>query len=187
MVLMPRLISVNVGIPHELGSVRGRKVSSSIDKQPVDGPVTVKKLNLEGDRQADLTVHGGEYKAVYVYPSENYPFWRTKFPNEDLTWGSFGENLTTEGLLEDSTRVGDRFIIGSAEFEVTQPRMPCYKLGLKFGTSAILKLFLESGRTGFYLRVVREGSLRAGDAITVIKAEGNGPTITETVLSQADE
>jgi MOSC domain-containing protein YiiM len=184
--LIPRVISISVGTPHVLGLIRGRKVLSSIEKQPVNGLVNVTKLNLEGDKQADLTVHGGLYKAVYVYPSENYPFWKNKFPDKELPWGSFGENLTTEGLREDTTRIGDQFVIGSAEFEVTQPRMPCYKFAIKFGTNSVAKWMLDSERTGFYLRVLREGSLEAGDAIKVLRAKEKCPTVAETVLKYED-
>ncbi len=184
--MTPKVLSINVATPHVLGSVRGRKVLSSIDKRPVNGPVKVTKLNLTGDKQADLTVHGGEYKAVYVYPSENYPFWKSKIPDNDLPWGSFGENLTTEGLPEDSTRIGDHLIIGSAEFEVTQPRMPCYKFAMKFGTNDVAKWMLESQRTGFYLRVIREGIIEAGDTVTVIKSDHRNLTVAETALSDSE-
>jgi len=159
---------------------------SGIDKHPVEGPVAVRKTNLEGDKQADLTVHGGVNKAVYVYPSENYRFWKKQFPARKLPWGSFGENLTTQGLLEDSIRIGDKLVIGSAEFEVTQPRMPCYKLGLKFDTQSILKTFLDSRRSGFYLRVLKEGSVKVNDGIKHIPGDAANPTVKETVEANAD-
>ena len=136
---------------------------------------------MEGDRQADLTVHGGVDKAVYAYPSEHYPYWAEKYPKMEMPWGSFGENFTTEGLLEDEVHVGDRFMMGSAEFAVTQPRFPCYKLGLKFGTQAILKTFLDSERSGYYLKVLREGNVKAGDTIRTVEANENSPTITSMV------
>ncbi len=144
-----KLLSVSVGLPREI-EWKDKIVRTSIFKAPVSGPVRVAKLNVDGDQQSDLTVHGGIDKAVYVYPSEHYPFWREQFPDMELPWGVFGENFTTEGLLED-TRVGDRFRIGSAEFVVTQPRMPCFKLGIRFNRPDMVKRFLESGRTGFYL------------------------------------
>src|SRR5882724_12583457 len=156
-----RVLSVNVGSPREV-QWQGRPVRTSIWKSPVTGPVIVKTLNLDGDQQADLTVHGGEKKAVYVYPSEHYALWRAELPGVDLPWGAFGENLTTEGLMEDSVHIGDRFRIGSAELVVTQPRMPCFKLGIRFGRPDIVKRFLRSGRTGFYLTVTREGQVEAG-------------------------
>jgi len=143
--------------------------------------VKVGTLNLEGDRQADLTVHGGVDKAVYAYASEHYRFWVEKYPNMELPWGTFGENLTTEGLLEDKVHVGDRFGVGSAEFAVTQPRFPCYKLGLRFGTQAILKTFLDSERSGYYLKVLREGKVKAGDLIRTVEVNENSPTITSMV------
>ena len=146
-----KLLSVSVGLPREI-EWKDKIVRTSIFKAPVSGPVRVAKLNVDGDQQSDLTVHGGIDKAVYVYPSEHYPFWREQFPDMELPWAVFGENFTTEGLLED-TRIGDRFRIGSAEFVVTQPRMPCFKLGIRFKRPDMVKRFLESGRTGFYLAV----------------------------------
>jgi MOSC domain-containing protein YiiM len=183
---MPRVVSVNVGTPHQIGEIKGRRVISGIGKNPVEGPVAVKRLNLVGDKQADHSVHGGVNKAVYAYPSENYLYWKTQFPRKKLSWGSFGENLTTEGLQENTIRIGDRLLIGSAEFQVTQPRLPCYKLGLKFGTQTILKSFLESRRTGFYLRVLKEGSVQAGDSIKLIPIDQASPTITEDVETNAE-
>ena len=178
---MARLVSVNVGRPREIGSIRGNRVESGIYKQPVLGPVKVGRLNLEGDEQADLTVHGGVKKGVYVYPSDHYAYWKEIFPRMELPWGSFGENLTTEGLLEDSVHVSDKLFIGSAEFEVTQPRLPCYKLGIKFGTQRMLKWFLHSGRTGFYLSVIREGECEAGNPISVTRYDRPSPTIASIV------
>src|SRR5205807_6751034 len=132
-------------------------------------------------RQADLTVHGGVDKAVYAYPSEHYPHWVAKYPKMEIPWGTFGENFTTEGLLENEVHVGDRLGVGSAEFAVTQPRFPCYKLGLRFGTQAILKTFLDSERSGYYLKVLREGKIKAGDSIKTIEINENSPTITSMV------
>jgi MOSC domain-containing protein YiiM len=145
---------------------RGRVVETSIFKTPVSGPVGVKRLNLEGDKQSDLTVHGGAEKAVYVYPSEHYQFWRDQLPGVELPWGAFGENLTTEGL-DENIHIGDRLLIGTASFVVTQPRMPCYKLALRFDRLDMVKRFLQSGRTGFYLSVSQEGELAAGDSVTL--------------------
>jgi MOSC domain-containing protein YiiM len=159
-----RVISVNVGLPKDVES-HGRIVRTSIWKEPVTGPVRVGALNLEGDRQSDLTVHGGPHKAVYVYPSEHYAAWRRELDRPDLAWGAFGENLTIEGLLEDVVRIGDRLRIGTAEFEVTQPRMPCYKLGIRFGDDLMVRRFARSGRSGFYLAVIKEGTIAGGDAI----------------------
>lgn len=159
-----KLISVNVGFPREI-DWRGRKARTSIWKTAVEGRVRVNRLNLEGDRQSDLSVHGGPEKAVYAYPSEHYGYWRREFPGMDLPWGAFGENFTTEGVLEGDVKIGDGFRVGSAEFRVTQPRMPCYKLGVRFGRDDMVKRFLRSGRTGFYLAVFREGEVTRGDAI----------------------
>ena len=176
-----RLVSVNVGKSREIGQFRGVAVESGIFKEPLTGPVAVHRLSLEGDVQADLEVHGGRDAAAYVYPSEHYEYWRRKFPEKKLHWGSFGENLTTEGLLEDQVRVGDRLLMGSAEFAVTKPRLPCYKLGIKFGTQKMLGWFLESEFTGFYLEVLREGQIQAGGKITMISTRADSSTIAAIV------
>lgn len=145
------------------------------------GCVPVRRLNLDGDGQSDLTVHGGAEKAVYAYPSEHYAFWCRELEVEALPWGAFGENLTTEGLLEDTVRIGDRLQIGSAAFMVTQPRTPCLKLAIRFGRDDIVRRFLQSGRTGFYLRVVEEGGLTADDAISVAPA---GASLTVATVAR---
>jgi MOSC domain-containing protein YiiM len=158
-----KLLSVNVGQPRTV-EWQGRLVETSIFKAPIAGPVALRSLNLDGDRQADLSVHGGAHKAVYVYPSEHYAFWRAELPGVDLPWGMFGENFTSAGLLED-VQIGDRFRVGSAEVLVSEPRVPCYKLELKFGRTDMIKRFLASGRSGFYVMVAKEGLVQAGDAI----------------------
>ena len=160
-----KLVSVNVGLPREI-EWKGKIVRTSIFKAPLSGPVRVAKLNLEGDQQSDLTVHGGIDKAVYAYPSEHYPFWQGELPDMDLPWGVFGENFTTKGLLEDAVHIGDRFRAGSAELVVTQPRMPCFKLGIRFNRPDMVKRFLESGRTGFYFAVLKEGEVKASGRST---------------------
>lgn len=162
-----KVVSINVGLPREV-EWRGKTVRTSIFKEPVERRVRVERLNVEGDRQSDLTVHGGADKAVYAYPAEHYAFWREELPGMDFPWGAFGENFTTEGLIEHSVHIGDQLRVGSAEFVVTQPRMPCFKLGIRFGRPDIVKRFLRSGRTGFYLAVAREGEVVAGDAVTLI-------------------
>jgi len=174
-----KLLSVNVGLPREIES-KGKIVRTSIFKESVSGRVRVTKLNVEGDQQSDLTVHGGVDKAVYAYPSEHYPFWHGEFPAMELPRGVFGENFTTEGLLED-TRIGDRFRIGSAEFVVTQPRMPCFKLGIRFNRPDMVKRFLQSGRTGFYLAVTKEGEVAAGDPIELLERDEHNVTIADVV------
>lgn len=168
-----KLLSIQVGLPREVQWQR-RTVSTGIFKEPVKGPVMMRTLNLDGDRQADLTVHGGTHKAVYVYPSEHYAFWGGGLP-----WGSFGENFTTEGLLEDRVHLGDRFRIGEAEVVVSQPRMPCFKLGIKFGDPAIVNRFLESRRSGFYLAVLREGWVEAGDSVELLGEDPNRVTVDD--------
>jgi MOSC domain-containing protein YiiM len=165
-----KIVSVNVGLPREI-TWQGKLVTTGIFKEPVDGPVMLRKLNLDGDGQADLTVHGGVSKAVYAYPSEHYNYWRTELPGVDLPWGMFGENFTTEGMLEEAIYIGDKFRIGGTEVMVTEPRMPCYKLGIKFGRADIIKRFLASRRTGFYFAVVREGAVVMGDDVQLIKRE----------------
>jgi MOSC domain-containing protein YiiM len=148
----------------------------------VPGRVQARKLNLDGDQQSDLTVHGGVDKAVYCYPSEHYTFWHNELPNADLGWGAFGENFTTQGALNDkAVRIGDRFRIGSAEFVVTQPRMPCFKLGIRFGRADMVKRFLHSGRNGFYFAVAEEGEVAAGDSIEQIARDENGVTVSDIV------
>jgi MOSC domain-containing protein YiiM len=176
-----KLLSVNVGLPREV-QWNGRTIRTSIFKAPVPGRLQVRKLNLDGDQQSDLTVHGGVDKAVYVYPWEHYAFWRSELPTAELSWGGFGENFTTEGALDDkAVNIGDRFRIGSAEFVVTQPRMPCFKLGIRFGRADIIKRFLHSGRHGFYFAVAKEGEVGAGDSIEVLARDENGITVADIV------
>lgn len=175
-----KLLSVNVGLPREI-EWKGKVVRTSIFKEPVPGRVRVAQLNLQGDQQSDLSVHGGIDKAVYVYPSEHYPFWHQELPGKDLPWGVFGENLTMEGLLEETVRIGDRFRVGSAEFVVTQPRMPCFKLGIRFDRADIVKRFLHSGRSGFYFAVLKEGEVTAGDSIELLKRDERGVTVANIV------
>ena len=174
-----KLLSVNVGLPREV-EFHGKLVRTSIFKSPASGQVRVATLNLEGDEQSDLSVHGGVHKAVYAYPSEHYAFWREEVPGLDLSWGAFGENFTTEGLLEE-VQIGDRLRVGTAEFVVTQPRMPCFKLGIRFGCPEIMKRFLRSGRTGFYLAVLQEGHVTAGDSIEVLARDEHGVIVADIV------
>jgi MOSC domain-containing protein YiiM len=173
-----KLVSVNVGRPREV-DWHGRSVRTSIWKSPLSGRVRVNRLNLEGDEQSDLSVHGGPDKAVYVYPSEHYEFWRRELSLTDLPWGAFGENFTTQGLLEEEVRVGDRLRVGSADFLTTQPRMPCYKLGVRFSRDDMVKHFLASGRTGFYLAVLREGAVAAGDPIEFTARDEHDVTVAD--------
>lgn len=175
-----KLISVNVGLPREI-TVGGKTVKTSIWKYPVQGRVHVSTLNLDGDQQSDLSVHGGVDKAVYLYPSEHYSYWRTQLLDVELPWGAFGENFTSDGILEEQTRIGDRIRVGSAEFIVTQPRMPCYKLGIRFNRRDMVKRFLQSKRSGFYLAVIREGEVKKGDAIEFTEKQETGVTITAIV------
>jgi MOSC domain-containing protein YiiM len=175
-----KLISVNVGLPREI-TVSGKTVRTSIWKYPVQGRVHVSTLNLDGDQQSDLSVHGGFDKAVYIYPSEHYSYWRTQLPDLELPWGAFGENFTSQGILENQIKIGDRIRIGSADFMVTQPRMPCFKLGIRFNRRDMVKHFLASKRSGFYLSVIREGEVKNDDAIEFIEKQETGVTITDIV------
>lgn len=175
-----KVLSVNVGLPR-LVEYRGEPVATGIYKEPVSGRVAVGELNLAGDAQADLRVHGGHYKAVYVYPSEHYEFWKNELPEMDLRFGIFGENLTTEGLTEETVNIGDRFRIGTAEFVVTQPRQPCFKLGIRFGRGDIIKRFAKSGRSGFYLAIEKTGELGANDEIKFLGREPDQPAVFDVV------
>ena len=175
-----KLLSIQAGRPQEVAA--GREiVITSIFKKPVAGPVRVGQFNIEGDQQADLTVHGGENKAVYFYASEHYPAWKRELPDVEFPYGAFGENFTVEGLLESEVAIGDRLEIGTAVFEVSQPRMPCYKLGVRFNRLDMVKRFHRSGRSGFYARVIREGVVQAGDAIRRLPSAGQRITISESV------
>ena len=173
-----RVVSVNVGLPREV-LWKQRIVSTGIFKEPVAGRVRVRRLNLDGDRQADLSVHGGPEKAIYVYPADYYPAWRKELPDMDIPWAMFGENLTVEGLRDDTVHIGDQFRIGSTLVAVTQPRMPCYKLGIRFGRDDILRRLLASGRTGFYFAVLEEGDVATGDPIILVKRDEHAIPVAE--------
>jgi MOSC domain-containing protein YiiM len=173
-----KILSVNVGLPREI-SHQGRMIRTGIFKAPVAGRVRVNALNIAGDRQADLTVHGGPSKAIYFYPSEHYHFWRRELGEIELAPAAFGENLTSEGLLEKELNIGDRLCVGSVELAVTEPRLPCYKLAAKFNRDDMIKRFLRSRRTGFYCAVLREGELGAGDSISVLSRDPEGVTVAD--------
>ena len=173
-----KIVSLNVGLPREV-QWHGQAVTTGIFKSPTAARIRLRKLNFDGDRQADLTVHGGEYKAVYCYPAEHYAYWKKKLPGRDLPFGSFGENLTTEGLLEENVRVGDRFTINDAEVVVTQPRLPCFKLGIRFQADDMVKKFLASRRIGFYVAVTREGEVAAFDEIIPVMRNASGVSIAD--------
>ena len=183
-----KLVSVNTGLPREV-MWHGRSVTTGIFKEPVQGRVALRMLNLDGDRQADLTVHGGAYKAVYCYPTAHYGYWKKELPGREVPIAIFGENFTVDsstidslkidGLLEDSVHLGDQFSVGSAEVIVTQPRLPCYKLGVRFQSDDMVKRFLASGRTGFYFAVTREGEVGADDEIKLIARDPNGVPVSE--------
>lgn len=181
-----KLLSVNTGLPREV-HVNGQRVCTSIWKSPREGRVRVETLNIEGDEQSDLTVHGGTAKAVYCYPSEHYAFWGGELPGIDLPWGVFGENLTTDGLLETDVFIGDRFRAGTAEFLVTQPRQPCFKLGIRFGREDMIRRFLISGRSGFYVAVVREGEIAAGDPIAFTTRARNSMSVAAIMDLRLDD
>jgi MOSC domain-containing protein YiiM len=179
-----KLVAISVGRPRE-AQWRGRGVQTSIFKTPVSRRVHVTRFNIEGDQQSDLSVHGGPEKAVYAYPAEHYNFWRRELPDAELPWGAFGENFTTEGLLEDEVWIGDRYRVGTVELVVTQPRMPCYKLAIRFGRPDMVKRFLQSRRSGFYLAVEREGEVGAGDAIERFARDERRLTVADVVALYA--
>lgn len=173
-----KLVSVNVGLPREV-SWKGKTVTTGIFKAPVDGPVALRRHNLEGDRQADLSVHGGPTKAVYVYSSQHYEYWRDELPDAELAWGAFGENLTVDGADEETINIGDEFQVGSARVVVTEPRMPCFKLGIRFGREDMVRRFLESQRSGFYVGVVEEGQIQAGDSLERVLEHPAGLSVAD--------
>jgi len=180
-----RVVSVNVGRPRRVEYL-GRQVRTAIWKSPVAGPVRVTRLSLEGDKQSDLRFHGGFEKAVYAYPSEHYAHWRRELEGAELPWGAFGENLTTEGIADSDVRAGDVLEVGTAQLVVTVPRMPCYKLGVRFGREDMVKRFSDHGATGFYLSVLREGVLAEGDAIVIATRTEDGPTIAEVAARKRE-
>ena len=173
-----KIVSLNVALPR-LTVYKGETINTGIFKLPVTGPVSLRTLNLDGDRQADLGVHGGPFKAVYGYPSEHYAFWRKELNNVELSWGMFGENFTTEGLAEDDLHVGDQFEIGAAVVMIRQPRTPCYKLAAKFQRDDILERFLLSGHSGFYFSVEKEGVVTVGDVFRQLTRVEDAVTISE--------
>ncbi|MEP0851833.1 MOSC domain-containing protein [Funiculus sociatus GB1-A4] len=186
--LKMKLICVNVGLPREV-TWKGKTVTTGIFKEPVSKRVMVRSLNLDGDGQADLTVHGGLDKAVYVYPFEHYDYWRGELPDTELPLGIFGENFTITGLREEEVNIGDHFHIGTVKLMVTQPRLPCYKLGIRFGRPDMVKRFLASRRTGFYFRVLQEGEVGAGDTLELVSRDDNNITvadITQLYVRQED-
>jgi len=176
-----KLLSINVSEPEQL-EYRGRLIDTAIHKQPLSGPVMVRSLNIDGDGQANLEVHGGVHQAVYVYSSDNYDYWSTELDRTDLQYGQFGENLTVTGMPDAEIRIGDRFFAGDAEFEVTQPRAPCYKLAMKMGLPDFVLQFRASGRPGFYCKVIQEGTICAGDTVQHEPVAGESMTIRDVFM-----
>lgn len=181
-----KVISVNTGLPRNV-TWHGRSVTTGIFKEPVHRRISLRKLNLYGDGQADLSVHGGAYKAVYCYPLAHYDYWKRELPNRELPMGIFGENFTLDGSSEESVHLGDQFSVGSVEVVVTQPRLPCYKLGIRFESDDMVRRFFVSGRTGFYLAVTREGEVGTGDDMRVIHREPNGVPVSEITRLYAEK
>ena len=178
--IFPRLLSVNVGLPRSV-LWKGRTVVTGIFKEPVTGPVVARRLNLDGDRQADLSVHGGADKAIYVYPAEHYGPWQQELEIAELPRGMFGENLSTQGFTENTVVIGERWRVGQAVLMVTQPRQPCYKLGVRFGRDDVLSRLVRSRRTGWYVAVLRGGAITAGDPVLIER-----PADSLTVAAVAD-
>jgi len=174
------IVSVNVGLPRKV-VWKGITVQTAIFKEPVAGAVAIRELNLDGDQQADLTVHGGLEKAVYAYPAEHYQYWREQLSDASLSWGAFGENLTISGLREDAVHIGDLLKVGCAVLRVTQPRMPCYKLQLRFNRDDMIKRFLVSGRSGFYFSVTNPGDVAAGSRAEILDRDPGGVTVADIV------
>jgi len=184
-----KLMSVNTGLPREI-MWHGRSVTTGIFKEPVHSRVPLRRLNLDGDRQADLSVHGGPYKAVYCYSLAHYDYWRSELPDRELPMGIFGENFTLDGAseeLEESVHLGDQFSVGSAQVVVTQPRLPCYKLGIRFEADDMVKRFFVSRRTGFYLAVTREGEVGAGDEMMLLNRDPNDVPVSEITRLYAEK
>ncbi len=175
-----RVLSVNVGQPRQV-QTRSGTVLTSIFKSPIEGRTAARGYNLEGDRQSDLSVHGGPHKAVYLYAFEHYAYWAEQLPGMPLPFGAFGENLTSEGLLEETVHIGDRFRIGTAVLQVTQPRMPCYKLGVRFNRDDMVKRFWLSGYSGVYFSMVEEGELEPGDLIEQVAAGPQQISVADVV------
>lgn len=174
-----KLVSVNVSLPKTV-QWGNRSVTTGIYKEPVTGPVFLGRLNLTGDGQADPRYHGGPDKAVYAYPAEHYAYWKEALARSDLPWGTFGENFTVEGMLETSVRTGDVYeLAGAARVQVTRPRTPCPKLGMKMGSLRFVKTFQQAGRPGFYMRVLKEGRVEAGAAIALVESDPSLPTISQ--------
>jgi MOSC domain-containing protein YiiM len=180
-----RVVSVNVGLPRDI-PWRGGVVRTGIFKSPVPGPVPVRRFNLDGDAQADLTVHGGRDKAVYAYPAEHYPFWRSEMPDRVFPWGMFGENLTTEGVLESEVCIGDEYRVGTARLTVTQPRMPCFKLAVRFDDPRMVKRFMAALRPGLYFAVLDEGEVSPGDPIECVRRDPAGITVADLLALIVD-
>ena len=180
-----KVVSVNVGLPREV-EWRGKPVHTGIFKHPVEGRVALGELCFEGDGQADPSVHGGREKAVYAYPSEHYSFWLGELGLAELPWGAFGENLSTQGLAEKEVRIGDRFRVGSAELIVVQPRIPCFKLGIRFGRADMVKRFQRAARSGFYLSVATEGFVAAGNSWELLERDDSSLTILQVLRAYYD-
>ncbi|MEO8649526.1 MAG: MOSC domain-containing protein [Acidobacteriota bacterium] len=176
-----KVLSVAVGMPGIVQTQDEEIVTTAIFKSPMSGRVKVGQLNLEGDAQADLRVHGGPAKSVYIYPSEHYAYWQKEMPDHTFEPANFGENLTTQGLIETEAYIGDVLRIGTAEFAVTQPRMPCYKLGIRFGRKDIIRRFLQSRRSGIYLTVLKTGELGENDEITILERNEHQVTVDDIV------
>lgn len=179
-------MSVNVGLPREV-MWHGQSVTTGIFKEPVEGRVTLRILNLDGDRQADLSVHGGKSKAVYCYPLTHYDYWKKELPGIELPMGMFGENFTFDEFVEESIYLGNRYSVGSAEVVVAQPRLPCYKLGIRFGDDHMVKRFFASRRTGFYLAVTKEGDVGAGDEMKLVHSDPNCVPVSEIMRLYGQE
>lgn len=177
-----KVLSINLSKPIEI-DYQGRKLSTGIYKNPVNNSVAATKLGLEGDGQADRNNHGGADKAIYIYSIENYRYWEQTLSRSQLPYGQFGENLTVEGMADEQINIGDIFAIGTVRAQVTQPRVPCFKLGIKMEMTKFPKMFINSGRVGFYLRVLKEGVINPHDPVTVVEEDAAKLSIQEAMLA----
>lgn len=186
MVLNLKVVSLNVGKVKEV-TYDGKTIRTGIYKKPIQEPLEAKGINIEGDDQGNRKTHGGIDRAIYSYPMEHYSYWKKQYPTKELPFGMFGENLTTEGLLEKDVKVGDIFKIGTTKIMALQPRMPCYRLGYKFDDEKIIDKFLETDYCGIFYRIIKEGKLQVGDEINLIKSDPDSMTIVEIFYLMQDK
>ena len=173
-----KIISTNIGLPQTI-TWKEKTVQTGIFKKPVNKPIFLSKLGVDEDAVMNKKVHGGIDKSCYLYPTDHYAFWKQKYPDLDWNWGIFGENLSVAGLAENKMHIGDVLEIGESIVKITQPRIPCYKLGVRFGHQEIIKQFLEASRSGIYVKVLKEGFVQAGDQVYLLERQSNNLTVSQ--------